>query len=266
MRDLLLLLAVEVAVVTAAMTVTAYAAKRAGRYSVVDTTWGLALAAVAVVAAVGGTVLDSGQPWRSWLLAALVAIWGTRLSWHMHRRNAGHGEDARYAAMLAGTTPLQRVLKVWVTQGAAVVLVGLPVTAAAVTQHEAGLVVIAGVALWLLGVSFEAVGDAQLARFKADPAHRGQIMDRGLWAWTRHPNYFGDACVWWGIWLVSLTTAWSLLTAIAPLAMTYFLVFATGARLLDRHMAGRPGWAEYAARTSMFIPLPPRRPAPEEGR
>lgn len=266
MTDLLLILAVESGAVAVAMAVTAYAAKRAGRYSVVDTTWGLALTAVAVVAAIGGRVLDTGQPWRSWLLVALVGIWGARLSWHMHRRNGGHGEDPRYTAMLAGTTPFQRVLKVWVTQGAAVVLVGLPVTAAAVTRGEWGPLAVVGVTLWTLGVSFEAVGDAQLARFKADPDNRGRIMDRGLWAWTRHPNYFGDACVWWGIWLVSLTTAWSLPTVVAPLAMTYFLVFATGARLLDKHMEGRPGWAEYAARTSMFIPLPPRRRGLEEER
>ena len=259
MTDLLQVLAVEVLVVAAAMALTAYAARRAGRYSVVDTTWGLALAAVALVAAVGGAALDTGEPWRRWLLVVLVAVWGSRLSWHMHRRNSGHGEDPRYTAMLAGASPLQRAVKVWVTQGAAVVLVGLPVTVAAVTAGGWAPQVPAGLALWLLGVSFEAIGDAQLARFKANPAHRGRIMDRGLWSWSRHPNYFGDACVWWGIWLVSLTTWWSLLTVIAPLAMTYFLVFATGARLLDKHMQGRPGWAEYAARTSMFVPLPPRR-------
>ncbi|TCJ29385.1 DUF1295 domain-containing protein [Nocardioides jejuensis] len=258
MTELLQVLAVEVLVVAAAMALTAYAARRAGRYSVVDTTWGLALAAVALVAAAGGAALDTGESWRRWLLVVLVAVWGSRLSWHMHRRNSGHGEDPRYTAMLAGASPLQRAVKVWVTQGAAVVLVGLPVTVAAVTTGGWPPMAAAGVALWLLGVSFEAVGDAQLARFKADPANRGLIMDRGLWSWTRHPNYFGDACVWWGIWLVSLTTPWSLLTVVAPLAMTYFLVFATGARLLDRHMEGRPGWAEYASRTSMFLPRPPR--------
>lgn len=257
--DLLLVLAAEAVVVTAAMALTAYAARRAGRVSVVDTTWGLALAAVAITAAGAGAVLDAGEPWRSWLIAGLVTLWGVRLSWHMHRRNAGHGEDPRYAEMLEGTSRLGRVMKVWVTQGAAVLLVGLPATASAVSSGGWGPLVPLGLALWLLGVSFEAIGDAQLARFKADPANRGRIMDRGLWSWTRHPNYFGDACVWWGVWLVSLTTWWSLLTVIGPLAMTYFLVFATGARLLEKHMSGRPGWADYAARTSFFVPLPPRR-------
>lgn len=257
--DLLVVLAAQVAVVTAAMTVTALSARRAGRVSVVDTAWGLALAAVALTAAVTGTVLDAGAPWRSWLLAALVTVWGVRLAAHMHRRNSGHGEDPRYAEFLEGAGPLARILKVWVTQGAAVLLVGLPLAVAAVTTGGCALLVGLGVALWALGVFFEAVGDAQLARFKADPANKGRIMDRGLWSWTRHPNYFGDACVWWGVWIASLTTAWSLLTVVGPLAMTYFLVWATGARLLEKHMAGRPGWDEYAARTSFFLPRPPRR-------
>ena len=121
-----------------------------------------------------------------------------------------------------------------------------------------------GVAVWLVGLVFEAVGDAQLAAYKRDP-DRGPVMDRGLWGWTRHPNYFGDACVWWGIWLAA---AWprgwlpALLTVLAPLAMTYFLVFATGPGCWRSTMMKRPGYPEYAARTSMFFPLPPKKSEP----
>jgi steroid 5-alpha reductase family enzyme len=118
----------------------------------------------------------------------------------------------------------------------------------------------AGVAVWAVGYVFETVGDAQLAAYKADP-DRGPVMDRGLWAWTRHPNYFGDACVWWGLWLAgAAATGWlpALLTLPAPVAMSYFLAYATGARPLERMMMKRPGYPEYAARTSMFFPLPPR--------
>lgn len=255
--DLVVVVAACAVTVTLVMAVTAWTAKRAGRVSVVDTAWGIALALVALVAALTGTLLGEGDGVRRWLLVGLVSVWGLRLSWHMHRRNHGKGEDPRYAEMLEGTSPLQRVLKVWVTQGAAVLLVSLPVQLAAVADGALGWLAAGGVAVWLLGVGFEAIGDAQLARFKADPANRGRIMDRGLWSWTRHPNYFGDACVWWGIWLVSLTAWWSLLTVVAPVTMTYFLVFATGAKLLERHMSGRPGWEEYAARTSMFLPRPP---------
>jgi steroid 5-alpha reductase family enzyme len=256
-----LLIVAAACAVTAAlvMTVTAWTARRAGRVSVVDTAWGIGLTLVALVSAAVGTVLDEGDGVRRWVLVALVAVWGLRLSWHMHVRNKGKGEDPRYAEMLAGSSAAERVLKVWVTQGAALLLVSLPVQVAAVADGGLGLIALIGIAVWAVGVAFEGVGDAQLARFKADPANKGRIMDRGLWSWTRHPNYFGDSLVWWGIWLASLTSWWDLLTLPAPVTMTYFLVFATGAKLLERHMAGRPGWDEYAARTSMFVPMPPRR-------
>jgi len=123
-------------------------------------------------------------------------------------------------------------------------------------------VLIAGVALWVVGVLFEAVGDHQLRRFKADPANKGVIMDRGLWAWTRHPNYFGDACVWWGLWLASIAAWSSLLTVLSPVLMTYFLVYATGAKLTEKYMRNRPGFAEYRSRTSFFVPTPPKSRLP----
>jgi steroid 5-alpha reductase family enzyme len=119
-------------------------------------------------------------------------------------------------------------------------------------------VLIAGVALWVVGVLFEAVGDHQLREFKADSANKGKIMERGLWSWTRHPNYFGDSAVWWGLWLITITGWPSVATVLSPVAMTYFLVYATGARLTERIMADRPGFHEYQSRTSYFVPRPPR--------
>jgi steroid 5-alpha reductase family enzyme len=123
-------------------------------------------------------------------------------------------------------------------------------------------VLIIGVAVWALGLLFEAVGDHQLRRFKADPANKGVVMDRGLWAWTRHPNYFGDACVWWGLWLASIAGWVSFATVLSPVLMTYFLVYATGARLTEKYMANRPGFDEYRSRTSFFVPRPPRSRIP----
>jgi steroid 5-alpha reductase family enzyme len=238
-----------------AMAVTVVASRRAGRVSVVDTTWGIALTAVALVAALAG----DGDPLRRWLVVGLVAAWGLRLSWHMHRRNAGTGEDPRYAKMLREDSALR---KVWLPQGAAIWLVSLPVQANAVADDRLTVVGWVGVAVWALGVVFESVGDAQLAAYKravrtGDGDH-GPVMDRGLWRYTRHPNYFGDASVWWGIWLVAAWPWPGLLTVVSPMAMTYFRVFATGARLLEQTMSQRPGYPEYAARTSMFLPLPPR--------
>ncbi|KQY62614.1 hypothetical protein ASD30_23120 [Nocardioides sp. Root140] len=237
------------------MAVTAVIGHRLGKVSVVDTSWGLGFVLIALVAA----VLGDGADWRRWLLFALVGFWGLRLAWHMHRRNHGQPEDARYAAMLEGQSYAVAVRRVFATQGIALWFVSLPLQVSAVAGSGVTWVVAVGVVLWLVGVFFESVGDAQLAAYKRDP-ERGPVMDRGLWAWTRHPNYFGDTCVWWGIFLVAASAWPGVLTVLSPVAMTYFLVFATGARLLEKHMAGRPSWDDYVARTSMFVPLPPRRP------
>lgn len=232
-------------------------ARRIGRYNVVDVAWGLGFIAVAAVAAILGT----GDPARRWLLLALVAIWGLRLSWYIYRRSAGQGEDRRYADLLRGASLGQVVRKVFLLQGFAGWFISLPLQLSAVsgpTPRRWLAATLAGVLLWGTGVVFEALGDRQLRVFKSDPSHKGVVMDRGLWAWTRHPNYFGDACVWWGLWLITITAWWSLTTALSPLLMTYFLVDVTGARLTEKYMAGRPGFSEYQARTSFFVPRPPR--------
>lgn len=235
--------------------------RRIGRYNVVDVAWGLGFAAVSLIAALVG----SGDSARAWLLAGLVAAWGLRLSWHMHVKSRGHGEDPRYVDLLsrAGGDGVKVVLrKVFATQALAQWFVSLPIQVSAVAGATTGgwsAVLVAGVALWLLGLGFEALGDHQLRAFKAAPANRGEIMDSGLWAWTRHPNYFGDACVWWGLWLIAASAWPGVFTALSPVIMTYFLVFATGARLLERSMSQRPGYPEYQRRTSYFLPRPPRR-------
>ena len=256
MTSFLLLSALCLRAVAVLMAATALVSRRVGRVSVVDVTWGLGFVVVALVCAIAG----DGDPARRWLLLGLVAVWGLRLAWHIHRRSRGHGEDPRYAAMLGGGGFALAVRKVFVTQALALWLVSLPLQVAGDAATVWWPAVGAGVALWLLGLVFEVVGDAQLAAYRRDP-DRGPVMDRGLWAWTRHPNYFGDACVWWGLWLVGGLGSGlvpGLLTVLSPVAMTYFLVYATGARLLERTMMARPGYAEYAARTPMFLP---RRPS-----
>lgn len=232
-------------------------ARRIGRYNVVDVAWGVGFVAIAAVAA----TLGRGDAARRWLLLALVAIWGLRLAWHIHSKTAGKGEDPRYAALLRGATIGQVVRKVFVLQAFIGWFVSIPLQLSAVTgptPEPLTAVTVVGLAVWLVGFAFEAVGDWQLRAFKADPAHRGVVLDRGLWAWTRHPNYFGDAAVWWGIWLITLNGWWALATIGSPALMTYFLRSVSGARLTEKLMAGRPGFDEYRRRTAFFFPRPPR--------
>ena len=266
MSQLLIVSASSFAVAVVAMTITAVVARRVDRVSVVDVTWGIGAHRHLAWSA---PLSRLGDGWLPWLLAALVAVWGVRLSWHIWRRARGHGEDPRYAELLAPHSPATTAppgsprpcarcssSRAW-RSGSSPGRCRPPPSG----RCELVALVWVGVAVWAVGFVFETVGDAQLAAYKRDP-DRGPVMDRGLWAWTRHPNYFGDACVWWGIWLAgAASTGWlpALLTLPAPIAMTYFLVYATGARPLERTMMKRPGYPEYAARTSMFFPLPPRR-------
>ncbi|MBN0043467.1 DUF1295 domain-containing protein [Streptomyces actuosus] len=235
-------------------------ALRAGVHRVVDVAWGIGFTAVAVVTFAASA--GHGDPARRLLVTALTAVWGLRLAVHIARRGRGHGEDPRYEALLAkapGSRTAYALRTVYLLQGALVWLVSLPVQAAQYVPGPPSFLTWAGVGLWAVGLGFEAVGDAQLARFRADPANRGRIMDRGLWAWTRHPNYFGDFCVWWGLFLTACdSAAAAAVSVVSPVVMSLLLVRGSGKRLLERHMAGRPGYARYRARTSGFLPRPPR--------
>lgn len=233
--------------------------------SIVDIVWGLGFAVVATVAFVVG----DGSGARRGLLLAMVGLWGLRLAGYLAWRNLGHGEDRRYQKMRRHHGEhfwLVSLGTVFLLQGALMLVVSLPVQLAAGAAEPAGLGPLAalGVAVWLVGLVFEVGGDLQLARFKADPANEGEVMDRGLWAWTRHPNYFGDFCVWWGVFLVAAETGAGRWGVIGPIVMTVFLLRVSGVALLERDIGTRrPGYAAYAARTSAFVPRPPRRLAPD---
>ncbi|NLU72869.1 DUF1295 domain-containing protein [Streptomyces sp. HNM0575] len=265
-------LAVSAGAALAVMLVTFAVALAKGVHRVVDVAWGLGFTAVAAVtfAVSGAYGHGHGDGARRLIVTLLTALWGLRLAWHIARRGRGHGEDPRYERLLArgrGDPRLYALRTVYLLQGALVWLVSLPVQAAQylpgpVTGPQRALVV-AAVAVWLTGLLFESAGDAQLARFKADPEARDvngfRIMDRGLWRYTRHPNYFGDFLVWWGLYLLACgDLAVAAAVVVSPLVMSLLLTEGSGKRLLERQLADRPGYAEYAARTSGFFPLPPR--------
>jgi steroid 5-alpha reductase family enzyme len=266
------LLALLTGLVAAAvgMAAAAVRARQLDKAAVVDVAWGAGFVLIALAVAVLGTALDEGTGWRRWLVAAMVAVWGLRLAWHIRGRAVGEHEgkeDPRYAEMLGGP-PSQigmwvLVRKVFLVQGVVQWLVAGPVMVGAVLTVDWWPVVVAGVVVWAVGLFFESVGDRQLAAYKAEPKEtRPPVMDRGLWRYTRHPNYFGDATIWWGLWLAAgLGSGWvaGLATVVCPAAMTFFIYQVTGVKLLEKSMGTRPGWAEYAARTSAFFPLPPRK-------
>ncbi|AZP19189.1 DUF1295 domain-containing protein [Streptomyces aquilus] len=253
-------LALAAAAALAVMLGTFAVAVRVGVHRIVDIAWGAAFTAVAVVTFAASA--GHGDPARRTLVTVLTAVWGLRLAVHIARRGRGHGEDPRYEAMLAkarGSRNAYALRWVYLLQGGLVWLVSLPVQAAQYVPGALSPLALAGTALWAVGLCFEAVGDAQLARFKADPAHRGRIMDRGLWAWTRHPNYFGDFCVWWGLYLLTCDElAAAAVSLVSPVVMSLLLTKGSGKRLLERHLRDRPGYGAYVARTSGFFPRPPK--------
>jgi steroid 5-alpha reductase family enzyme len=235
---------------------------RLGDASIIDVFWGIGFVVISALCVAAG----DGSPGRRIVLAAMASIWGLRLAVHIGRRNHGRGEDARYARLRGRDGHrfwLTSLYRIYLVQAALMWLVALPIQVGSGNGSDKGLglVDLFGVVVWAVGLGFEAVGDLQLTRFRTDPANRWLIMDQGLWRYTRHPNYFGDAVAWWGIGIVALAAGGAWWALIGPAANTVILVQGTGKRLLEQSIGiRRPGYADYVKRTSGFVPLPPRRP------
>jgi len=229
--------------------------------SIVDVFWGVGFA---LVAASGFCWGHASTAPRSLLISAMVALWGLRLGAHLLLRNAGRGEDPRYVAMRrhwGARFWWVSFFTVFALQGAILWFVSLPIQVVqAAPGGPLGGWDALGVAVWLVGLVFESVGDLQLARFKADSRNASAVMDRGLWRYTRHPNYFGDFCVWWGLFIVALSAPLGPYTLASPALMAFLLLRVSGVPLLERGMSERrPGYADYIRRTSAFFPRLPRR-------
>lgn len=235
-------------------------AVRQNRHSVIDTVWGLGFVVVAGISwALSAGYGDAG---RRLLLLVMVAVWGIRLAVHIGLRARGGHEDPRYVAMLAGAPGSRNVYalrRVYLPQGVVMFFVSLTIQVGMFATGSVGWLAFAGVLLWILGFVFETVGDWQLTRFKADPARRGTVLNTGLWRYTRHPNYFGDAAVWAGLFLVAADSWPGVLTILSPALMIWTLAGKTGKPLTEKAMSARPGYKEYIDSTSGFLPLPPRR-------
>jgi steroid 5-alpha reductase family enzyme len=227
--------------------------------SIVDIAWGLGFILVALFA----FFLEREFFARHILVTVLVMIWGFRLALHIFLRNKGRGEDFRYAQWRrewGRLFLLRSFFQIFMLQGLLLLVIAYPIT---LTNHsrETGLsyLDLAGVVLWITGFFFEAVGDFQLSRFKRDPGNKGKIMSSGLWKYTRHPNYFGETVMWWGIFLISLSVELGWTAIISPLLITFLLLRVSGVTMLEKKYVGNRDFEEYEQKTNAFIPWFPKK-------
>jgi steroid 5-alpha reductase family enzyme len=224
------------------------------RNDVADVAWGLGF----VLLAWASFFIGETNGIIGIIVTLLVTVWGLRLAWHVHSRNKGKAEDYRYLAWRKewGKWFYPRsYAQVYMLQGALLFLIALPVLV--INKNFGGdlnILVMLGIAVWIVGFFFEVVGDWQLARFIKNEANKGKLMTRGLWRYTRHPNYFGEVTLWWGIWLVALSVPYGWLTIIGPLTITVLILKVSGIPMLEKKMAEHPDFAEYKKKTSVFIP------------
>lgn len=230
-----------------------------------DMAWGLGF----VVVAVTGLIYSGTYTLPAIVITILVMLWGFRLFFFIGLRNWNKPEDFRYVDMRKKwktNIPLKAFFKVFMLQGILLYIISLPIqlvnlNSISFTSNSSYIVLILGILIWVFGFYFEAVGDAQLKTFKKDPLNKGKIMQSGLWSYTRHPNYFGEAVMWWAIWFISISgfALINLSGVIGPILITYLLLFVSGVPLLEKKYKDNLLFQEYAKKTSIFIPLPPKK-------
>jgi steroid 5-alpha reductase family enzyme len=227
--------------------------------SIVDSLWSLMFVLAAVAYFLGAA--EPGP--RAWLVLLLVTAWAVRLSVYITWRNWGEGEDYRYQEIRRNNEPNFEVKSLYIVfgfQGLLASIVSLPLMAATNGQSALGMLDVLGVLLWAVGFLFEAGGDYQLARFRSDPGSRGRVLDTGFWRYTRHPNYFGDFCIWWGLFVLAFAAGgwWSV---VSPLLMSFLLLKVSGVAMLEKTIKERrPGYSYYLRSTNAFFPGPRKAP------
>jgi steroid 5-alpha reductase family enzyme len=224
------------------------------RNDVADVAWGLGFMLLAWTS----FFIGAGSGLRGLLVNILVSAWGLRLAWHIYSRNKGKTEDYRYLAWRREWGKwfyVRSYLQIYILQGFLLFLIALPVLIINTNQSTSlRWFDLIGVAIWLLGFLFEVIGDAQLARFLKNPANKGKLMQSGLWAYSRHPNYFGEVTLWWGMWLIATPVPYGVLGVIGPITITFLILKVSGIPMLEKEMEKHPDFLEYKKRTSMFIP------------
>lgn len=234
------------------------------RNDIADIAWGIGFVFMAWL-----SFYLSGFSYIALFVNCLVTIWGVRLAWHIYLRNKDKPEDSRYLEWRKTWKNfyLRSFLQVFLLQGTLLYLISLPVLFINRSGGDYfGSVAFIGLSVWTMGFYFESMGDKQLGEFIRNPANKGKLMDKGLWKYSRHPNYFGEVTQWWGIFIIALSLPSSFFTIVGPLTITVLILFISGIPLLEKKYEGRPDWEEYKKKTSMFFPLPPKRHENKEGR
>ena len=262
--ELAALLGLNLAVLVVVMLALWGLALRLKDVSFIDGVWPLGMLLLALIT----FSRTDGDQTRKFLLLWLCAVWAVRLGWHLLRRWRANGVDGRYAEIVEtqerehgwsfGKTAL---LLVFLPQAFLGWLTSLPVQLGQVEHGPIGWLGWIGALVVVVGIGFESVGDAQLAAFRKDPKNKGKVLDTGLWRYTRHPNYFGDACVWWGLWLIAAETGWiGFASILGPIFLTFTLTKWSGIGITEKSTARtKPHYADYIRRTSAFIPMPPKK-------
>ena len=250
----------DLAIMVAALSLAAIPSFRTKDASYIDALWGLGF----VVVAVSSYLLTDDHGSRGTLLLLLTAVWGLRLATYLLWRWRKNGPDQRYKTLFGERASNVKLwLRVFVAQAVILTIVSLPVQLGMAYDGSLSTLNVVGVVVAAVGILVETVADAQLTRFKADPANHGTVMDRGLWGWSRHPNYFGESLTWWGIGLVAVSGGIPVLGLLGPLVITFFLLTRSGIGPLESQLKKtKPQYVDYIARTSAFVPLPPRRRVP----
>ena len=243
------------------MTVIFFVSRLIKRMDIIDTAWGPAfIVAASASFFIGGQTVGINL---QTLLLLLVTVWGVRLSYSIMRRLISHEEDKRYVELRKkwkGSEALNSYLRIFLAQAVFASVTSTAVIFANLSNsHSITAVVFAGLVIWVIGFFFEAMGDFQLKRFLREPKNKGKLMTKGLWAFTRHPNYFGEATMWVGIALISSAVFYGWVGIITPLLITYLLYFVSGVPMTEASFSKKPGWKSYKERVSKFVPLAPKR-------
>ena len=255
--DLTLIAASGFFVVLGSMTLLWLISLRLKDASIVDPFWGPGFA----IASITYYLVDGRYPDRGTLVLGLVTLWAARLGYHLYVRNRREGEDPRYAAMRKARGkqfPLISLFTIFWFQALLLWVISLPILGSIASQAPLGFFDILGMVVFLIGLTIESIADKQLALFRAVPTNKGHVLDTGLWRYSRHPNYFGEAVLWWGLYLIAVSAAayWAI---VGPILITFLLLRFSGVPMLEEGLsASRPGYSEYIKRTSSFLPWPPK--------